>query len=84
MAGCGGICKELYRRLGLESVVGHVMADHVHICLVIPSKYSVANTVGKRKGKASIMIHQKVLCLRILCEYRWAGKGLLDRSYSSR
>jgi putative transposase len=42
-----------------QLVEGHVMADHVHMCLGIPPKYSVANTVGKLKGKSAIMIHQK-------------------------
>jgi putative transposase len=55
----GAILKELCRRFGLDLVEGHVMADHVHMCLAIPPKYSVANTVGKLKGKAAIMIHQK-------------------------
>ena len=55
----GEIFKELCRRFGIELVEGHVMADHVHMCLGIPPKYSVANTVGKLKGKAAIMIHQK-------------------------
>jgi putative transposase len=55
----GEIFKELCRRLGLELVEGHVMVDHVHMCLGIRPKYSVANTVGKLKGKAAIMIHQK-------------------------
>lgn len=55
----GEIFKELCRRFGIELVEGHVMTDHVHMCLGIPPKYSVANTVGKLKGKAAIMIHQK-------------------------
>ena len=55
----GEIFKELCRRFGIELVEGHVMGDHVHMCLGIPPKYSVANTVGKLKGKAAIMIHQK-------------------------
>ena len=56
----GEIFKELCRRFGIELVEGHVMADHVHMCLSVPPKYSVANTVGKLKGKAAIMIHQKL------------------------
>ena len=55
----GEIFKELCRRFGIELVEGHVMADHVHMCLSVPPKYSVANTVGKLKGKAAIMIHHK-------------------------
>ena len=56
----GVILKELCRRFGIELVEGHVMPDHVHMCLGIPPKYSVANTVGKLKGKSAIMIHQKM------------------------
>ena len=51
--------KELCRRFEIELVEWHVMPDHVHMCLSIPPKYSVANTVGKLKGKSAIMIHQK-------------------------
>ena len=35
---------------------GHVMADHVHMLLSIPPKYSVAQVVGFIKGKAAIHI----------------------------
>jgi putative transposase len=55
----GQILKELCRRFEVELVEGHVMADHVHMCLGIPPKYSVAHTIGKLKGKSAIMIHQK-------------------------
>ena len=55
----GEIFKELCRRFRIELVEGHVMVDHVHMCLSVPPKYSVANTVGKLKGKAAILIHQK-------------------------
>ncbi len=53
------IFKELCRRFGIELVERHVMADHVHMCLSVPPKYSVANTVGKLKGKTAILIHHK-------------------------
>ena len=35
------------------------MSDHVHVCLSIPRKYSVANTVGFLKGKSAIRIHRE-------------------------
>ena len=35
---------------------GHLMADHVHMLLSIPPKYSVAQVVGFIKGKAAIRI----------------------------
>jgi len=55
----GKILRELCRRFEIELVEGHVMPDHVHMCLSIPPKYSVANAVGKLKGKSAILIHQK-------------------------
>ena len=35
--------------VGIE-LEGHAMSDHVHLCLSIPPKYSVVNTVGFLKG----------------------------------
>ena len=55
----GEILRELCRRYGIELVEGHVMAEPVHMCLGIPSKYSVANILGKLKGKSTIAIHKK-------------------------
>ena len=41
-----------------ESVIeeGHVMADHVHMMISIPPKYSVAQVIGFVKGKSAIHI----------------------------
>ena len=55
----GEILRQLCVRFGIELVEGHVMPDHVHMCLGIAPKYSVANTLGKLKGKSTIMLHQK-------------------------
>lgn len=55
----GKVLRELCRRFELELVEGHVMPDHVHMCLSIPPKYSVANAVGKLKGKSAILMNQK-------------------------
>jgi len=29
------------------------MSDHIHLCVSIPPKYSVANTIGLLKGKSA-------------------------------
>ena len=55
----GEILKELCRRFEVELVEGHVMPDHVHMCLGIPPKYSVSHTIGKLKGKSTILLHQR-------------------------
>jgi putative transposase len=45
----------------VELVEGHAMPDHVHLCLSIPPKYRVANTVGMLKGKSAIRIPREFL-----------------------
>ena len=57
----GKILRELCEQAGVELVEGHAMPDHVHLCLSIPPKYSVANTVGRLKGKSAILIHRRYL-----------------------
>jgi len=57
----GGILRELCQQHRVELVEGHAMPDHIHLCLSIPPKYSVANTVGFLKGKSAIRIHRQFL-----------------------
>jgi putative transposase len=59
--GIGGILRQLCEQEGVELVEGHAMLDHVHLCLSIPPKYSVANTIGFIKGKSAIRIHREYL-----------------------
>ncbi|MGH8558717.1 MAG: IS200/IS605 family transposase [Methylococcales bacterium] len=47
---------ELAKQKGCEIVEGHLMVDHVHMCISIPPKYAVANVVGFIKGKSAISI----------------------------
>lgn len=42
----GSIFHGLAKQRGCEIVEGHLMADHVHMCLSIPPKYAVSNVVG--------------------------------------
>ena len=57
----GGILRELCQQQGVEIVEGHAMADHIHLCLSIPPKFSVADTVKFLKGKSAIRIHRQFL-----------------------
>jgi len=59
--GIGKILRELCEQEGIELAEGHAMGDHVHLCLSIPPKFSVANTVGFLKGKSAIRIHREFL-----------------------
>jgi len=42
-----------------EIVEGHLMSDHVHICISIPPKHAVSNVVGYLKGKSAIQIARR-------------------------
>ena len=57
----GGIFRDLCRQSGIELVEGHAMGDHVHMLLMIPPKFSVANTIGFLKGKSAIRIFRDYL-----------------------
>ena len=50
------VFKELARNRESEFLEGHMMADHVHMLISIPPKYSVAQVVGFIKGKSEIHI----------------------------
>ena len=52
----GEIFRELAKQRECSVVEGHLMIDHVHMCLSVPPKYSVSNVVGFMKGKSAISI----------------------------
>ena len=60
-AGIGRILRDLCNQKGIELVEGHVMVDHIHLCLSIPPKYSVSYTIGFLKGKSAVRIHRELL-----------------------
>ncbi len=55
----GEVFHELASHKGSKIVEGHLMGDHVHICISIPPKYAVSNVVGYLKGKSAIQIARK-------------------------
>ena len=64
----GGIQKYLGKMLhelavpkGCKIVEGHLMSDHIHMCISIPLKYSVSNVVGYIKGKSAIGIARHIM-----------------------
>ena len=44
--------KQWARIKGIEIIEGYAMPDHIHLCVSIPPKYSVAHTIGLMKGKS--------------------------------
>ena len=57
----GEILRELCRQAGLGLLEGHLMADHVHMLLSVPPKYSIAFTIGYLKGKSAVLIYRELL-----------------------
>ena len=55
----GEILNELAKQKGIEILEGHLMKDHVHMCLSVPPKFAVSNVVGYLKGKSAIAIARK-------------------------
>lgn len=55
----GGVFRELAQHKEAQVVEGHLMPDHVHMCLSIPPKLAVSNVVGYIKGKSAITIARK-------------------------
>jgi putative transposase len=72
----GPILKELCRRYEVELVEGHVMPDHVHMLLSVPPKLSIANVIGKLKGKSTIQINQRYVKQR-----NFKGLNFWSRGY---
>ena len=55
----GEIFRELAKHKEAQVVEGHLMGDHVHMCISIPPKYAVSNVVGYLKGKSAIAIARR-------------------------
>ena len=52
----GTVIRELAGHKECRIEEGHLMADHVHMMISIPPKYSVAQVMGYIKGKTAIHI----------------------------
>jgi putative transposase len=52
----GGVFRGLAEQRECRIEEGHLMADHVHMMISIPPKYSVSQVIGYIKGKSAIHI----------------------------
>jgi putative transposase len=57
----GEILRDLCRQRGVELLEGHLMPDHVHLCLKVAPKFSIAFVIGFLKGKSAVRIHRRIL-----------------------
>src|SRR5436853_7747198 len=49
----GAIFHALARQKECQIIEGHLMADHVHMCIAIPPKHPVASVLGFLQGKSA-------------------------------
>ena len=61
--GLGELLHELAGHKESKILEGHMMVDHIHMCISIPPKHSVSNVIGYMKGKSAIQIAR-----------RWGGR----------
>jgi putative transposase len=55
----GTILRRLCEYKGVGVVEGTLCVDHIHMCLSIPPKYSVATVLGYLKGKSAMIMFEK-------------------------
>ena len=68
----GKIQHDLCRQKGMEIIEGHLMLDHVHMCIKIPPKHSVAFALGFLKGKSAVRIHRKAGYKKVTGMHFWS------------
>ena|SRR5687767_1487269 len=71
------IIKLLSQKEGIEIIEMNVQAEHVHLVVWIPPKYSVSEVMGYLKGKLAIRVFRRFEKLR----QRLFGGHLWSRGY---
>ena len=72
----GPVLRSLCQQRGVTLVEGHAMPDHIHMCLSVPPKFSIAHTIGFLKGKSAVIVHR-----RLLNERRMTGLSFWATGY---
>lgn len=54
-----GVFHELARQKECRIIEGHLLSDHVHMCIEIPPKHAVASVIGFPKGKSALAIARR-------------------------
>ena len=73
----GSVFHALAKQKECQIVEGHLMPDHVHMCIAIPPKHSVASVIGFLKGKSAIAVAR--LCGK---ERNFSGEHFWARGYA--
>lgn len=56
----GEIFHELARQKECRIIEGHLLPDHVHMCLEIAPTHAVASVIGFLKGKSALALARRV------------------------
>ncbi|ABW31210.1 transposase, putative [Acaryochloris marina MBIC11017] len=57
----GVLFRDLAEQRDVEILEGHLLPDHVHMCMSIPPKHAVSGVVGFMKGKSAIAIARQFM-----------------------
>jgi putative transposase len=71
----GEMLKGLCRQRGVELLEGHLMTDHVHMCLRVPPRMSIAFVIGFLKGKSAVLIHRRLMGQRRMTGLHFWARG---------
>lgn len=58
------IIREEGRKARLESLRGHVSADHVHVMVSMPPQVTISRLIQRLKGKSSYLLFNEFPALR--------------------
>ena len=73
----GKILRKLCEQKDVEIIEAETCADHIHMLLSIPPKYSVAQIMGYLKGKSTLMIFDRHANLK----YKYGNRHFWCRGY---
>ena len=73
----GKILRELCDRKGIEIIEAELCADHIHMLVRVPPKYSVSEIMGYLKGKSSLIIFDRHANLK----YKYGSRHFWCRGY---
>ena len=74
----GPLFHQLATQKESKIIEGHLMCDHVHMCISIPPKHSVAQVIGYIKGKSAIAVARQFAGRK----RNFNGESLWARGYS--
>lgn len=73
----GKILRKLCEYKGIEIVEANACIDHIHMCVKIPPKYSVAQIMGYLNGKSSLMLFERFQNLK----YKFGNRTFWCKGY---